>query len=94
MARNLRKKSRPDARYVAVISALKAARKSLGLTQRQLANRLGRDQTFVSKFELGERRLDVVELIDICTALEVDPLIIVKKLQRSTSREQRGASRG
>jgi transcriptional regulator with XRE-family HTH domain len=55
------------------------ARKSAGLTQVGLADRLGRPQSFVSKYERGERRLDVIELCEVCRALGVDP---VKFLQR------------
>jgi len=41
---------------------LRQARKDAGLTQRDVAGRLGRSQSFVAKAETGERRLDVVEL--------------------------------
>lgn len=41
---------------------LRQARKAAGLSQEQAARRLGRTQSFVSKAELGERRLDVIEL--------------------------------
>jgi transcriptional regulator with XRE-family HTH domain len=55
------------------------ARKSAGLTQVDLADRLGRPQSFVSKYERGERRLDVIEFCEVCRALGVDP---VEFLQR------------
>jgi transcriptional regulator with XRE-family HTH domain len=44
----------------------------VGLTQRQLAVQLHRPQSFVSKYERGERRLDVVEFIEIANALGID----------------------
>jgi transcriptional regulator with XRE-family HTH domain len=50
------------------------ARKAAGLTQRDLAKRLRRPQSFVAKYEGGERRVDVVEFIEICKAIEVDPI--------------------
>ena len=53
------------------------ARKRLGLTQAQVAARLGKPQSFVSKYERGERRLDLVEIIDVADALEVDPHYIL-----------------
>jgi transcriptional regulator with XRE-family HTH domain len=45
-----------------------------GLTQRTLAARLKKPQSFVAKYEGGERRLDVVEFIRIARALDADPL--------------------
>ena len=49
------------------------ARRASGLTQVALAAKLGRPQSFVSKFEQGERRLDVIEFLDVARALKVDP---------------------
>ena len=48
--------------YTAVLRLLKKARESAGITQVQLAERLGQTQSFVSKIERGERRLDIVQL--------------------------------
>ena len=45
------------------------ARRDAGLTQVALAKKLGRPQSFVSKFERGERRLDVTEFLDVARAL-------------------------
>jgi transcriptional regulator with XRE-family HTH domain len=50
------------------------ARKAAGLTQHALALRLKKPQSFVAKYEGGERRLDVVEFIRISRALGTDPL--------------------
>jgi transcriptional regulator with XRE-family HTH domain len=50
------------------------ARKQNGITQADLAKRLKRPQSFVSKYERGERRLDVVEFGDVAKALGVDPV--------------------
>src|SRR5665647_223357 len=50
------------------------ARKAAGLTQHALARRLKRPQSFVDKYEGGERRVDVVEFITIARALGADPL--------------------
>ncbi|BCV62881.1 helix-turn-helix domain-containing protein [Shewanella algae] len=47
---------------------LKAMRKSAGLSQTQLAERLNKPQSFVSKYESGERQLRVLELEDVCVA--------------------------
>jgi transcriptional regulator with XRE-family HTH domain len=56
------------------------ARKTAGLTQRELAKRLRRPQSFVAKYEGGERRVDVVEFIEICRAIETDPNKMLKVL--------------
>jgi transcriptional regulator with XRE-family HTH domain len=56
------------------------ARKTAGLTQRELAKRLRRPQSFVAKYEGGERRVDVVEFIVICRAIETDPNKLLKVL--------------
>lgn len=61
-----------EERYKRLIEALAEARRNAGVTQAELAVRLGRRQQFVSKYESGERRLDVVEFADICRALNLD----------------------
>jgi len=55
-------------RYRAFLSRLREAREAAGLTQEQVASKLGRPQTWVSKCELGERRVDFVELEDWAAA--------------------------
>jgi transcriptional regulator with XRE-family HTH domain len=60
------------------------ARTTAGLTQHELAKRLHRPQSFVAKYEGGERRVDVIEFIEICKALEADPNKLLRVLiQRS-----------
>lgn len=56
------------------------ARERAKLTQAELASRLGKPQSFVSKYESGERRLDVIEFILVCNALEVEPGPILNRL--------------
>jgi transcriptional regulator with XRE-family HTH domain len=58
------------------------ARRHAGLTQVALAKKLGRPQSFVSKFERGERRLDVIEFLDVARALSVDPHRVIGDLER------------
>jgi transcriptional regulator with XRE-family HTH domain len=55
------------------------ARKNAGLTQVGLAMRLGRPQSFVSKYERGERKLDVIEFCEVCRALETDPIAFLQR---------------
>ncbi|WP_313255078.1 helix-turn-helix transcriptional regulator [Stenotrophomonas acidaminiphila] len=62
----------PD--YQLLLTVLKAARKRVGVSQVDLAERLGNTQTFVSKCERGERRIDAVELVEFAEALGVPPL--------------------
>jgi transcriptional regulator with XRE-family HTH domain len=58
------------------------ARRMRGITQAQLALSLGRPQSFISKYEHGERRLDFVEVLEIAQALGVDPGELIGELQR------------
>ena len=59
---------------------LRGIRVDAGLTQSELASRLARDQTFVSKYESGERRLDILELREVCQALGTDLIAFIRKL--------------
>ncbi len=56
--------------YALLVDLLKEARAAAGLTQVQLAERLGQSQSFVSKMEVGQRRLDPVQLRIVCLALD------------------------
>jgi transcriptional regulator with XRE-family HTH domain len=58
--------------YALLRQLLVEARKSVGLTQQQLANRLGRPQSFVAKYEVGERYLDAIEFVIVAKILGVD----------------------
>jgi transcriptional regulator with XRE-family HTH domain len=69
------------------------ARKARGLTQEEIARRLGRPQSYVSKYERGERRLDVVEFLEVAEALEIAPGELLHKLERQTN-PKRKARRG
>ncbi len=56
-------------RYKSLMSKLVDLRKQASMTQSQLAKKLGKPQSFVAKYEGGERRLDVIEFVDVVTAL-------------------------
>src|ERR1700692_971513 len=73
-------KSVHSAGQTAFCEVMIGARKASGLTQHQLAKRLRRPQSFVAKYEGGERRVDVVEFIEICKAVEADPNKLLKVL--------------
>lgn len=69
-----------EKRRLALREKLKAARKAAGLTQAQVAARLGKPQSFVAKYETGERRLEAVELPEIAEIFAVDLRILVYSL--------------
>ena len=60
------------------------ARKKAGLSQAELAKRLAKPQSFVSKFERGERRLDVIEFRAVAQALGLDALRVLRRLYRES----------
>ncbi|MGH8490461.1 MAG: helix-turn-helix domain-containing protein [Gammaproteobacteria bacterium] len=68
-------------RYRRLCELLVEARKSKGLSQAALAERLGWLQTVISKYERGERRLDLIEFLDVAQALEIDPHRIIRRLK-------------
>lgn len=68
----MRKTLRTQA-HATLIGLLKEARLRAGLTQQQLADKLGVPQSFVAKYEGGERRLDVLEFIEAAEAFGSDP---------------------
>jgi len=75
-------KSIHSARYAVFLRVLRQARQRAGLTQVQLAKKIGETQTFVSKCERGERRVDVVELRTFCQAFGVSLKVFVASLER------------
>ena len=69
--------------YASVVSRLVALRKEGGVSQVELARRLGKTQQFVSTVELCERRIDVIEFYAIATALGGDPVAIFSAVAQS-----------
>ncbi len=59
--------------YAELLGWLRTHRKQKKVTMRELAEKLGVIHSWVGKIEQGERRLDIVEYLRICTALEIDP---------------------
>ena len=62
------------------VGALAAARDRAGLTQSQLAKLLRKPQSFVSNYERGQRRIDVLELLRIVEALKGDPQAVFRSI--------------
>lgn len=82
------------AEYDIFLQSLIAARRNADVTQQDLARRLGKPQSFVSKYERRERRLDVVEFVTIARALAIDPCRIVRGIEAELeARPKRRASR-
>jgi len=75
--------------YEIFLGKLVSARKEAGLTQEELARRVRRTQSWVSKVERGERRIDVIELREVCQALERSFPIFVKALEDSLPQKRR-----
>lgn len=72
-------KSIYDDEYRKLIGMLRSERIAAGLTQQQVADRLGRPQSFVAKVEGCERRLDVVEFLHLCRVLGVEPTLFISQ---------------
>ncbi|HKU73800.1 MAG TPA: helix-turn-helix transcriptional regulator [Pyrinomonadaceae bacterium] len=66
---------------------LRGIRVDAGLTQSELASRLDRDQTYVSKYESGERRLDIFELREVCQAIGTDLVTFLRKLDKNLAKD-------
>lgn len=73
-------------RHEALRSLLVEKRDKAGLTQADLAKRLRQYQSFVARVESGQRRIDVVELLDIAEAIGFDPRDAIKKLMTVKAR--------
>jgi transcriptional regulator with XRE-family HTH domain len=69
-----------SAKYALFRQLMTQQRKAAGLTQAELARRLRKPQSFVAKYETGERRLDLVEFLEIMVKVGRDPLEIVAAL--------------
>ncbi|MEM7058966.1 MAG: helix-turn-helix transcriptional regulator [Pseudomonadota bacterium] len=78
-----------SAGHLALVGALVEARLARGLTQSELAERLGCHQSFVARIETEQRRIDVSELVILCRALEADPVVILRKVMKATPQGER-----
>lgn len=70
------------ARHKKLCALLKAHRKAAELTQTVVADRLGRPPSYVAKYEGGDRRLDVLEYLDVAAAIGFDPCEVIRSLMR------------
>lgn len=63
-----------------LVGALATARRSAGMHQADLAKILGKDQSFISRIEKGQRRVDVVEFYALALALNLDPVDLFESI--------------
>ena len=77
------RKSIHTAQHKHLLALLRETRLEAGMTQAQLAESLNTDQTVISKIESGERRVDVLELREICKAVGITLEAFVRKLEKS-----------
>lgn len=78
----IRLKQLRSSRHRALINVLVTARQEAGLTQRQLAARLKRSNSFVWKIEAGERQVNVLEFMEIAKLLNVSASALISRVER------------
>jgi transcriptional regulator with XRE-family HTH domain len=78
-------KSLSSAESEKFVALLRSVRTQAGLTQAELAERLDLPQSFVSKYESGERRLDLIELRQICKALGISLVEFVRRFEKEST---------
>lgn len=61
-------------------------RKNADVTQQELAKDLNKPQSYISKYESGERRLDLIEFLDVADALQFDKSKFIKDLEKKTTK--------
>jgi transcriptional regulator with XRE-family HTH domain len=69
-------------RHRKLCELLKMQRKGAGLTQTVVAERLGKPPSYVAKYEGGDRRLDLLEFMDVAAAIGFDPCKLMRSLIR------------
>jgi transcriptional regulator with XRE-family HTH domain len=71
--------------YAVLARVLRNVRSDSGLTQVEVAEKIGVAQSFVSKYESGERRLDFLELREVAIALNVSPTALIAQVESALS---------
>lgn len=79
-----------DTRRKVLQAVLKQTRQGAGFTQQELAALLARPQSFVSKYESGERRLDFIDVLDICDVLQIPVGRIILAYQQGLGNKSYG----
>jgi HTH-type transcriptional regulator/antitoxin HipB len=70
-----------SSRQKKLIALIIAERKAAGLTQAEVAKKLRRYQSIIANIESGQRRIDIVEFLDIAEAIGFDPSALIEKLR-------------
>lgn len=70
-----------------LVAVLIEARQNSGLTQAELAKRVGKDQTFISIIERGQRRVDVLEFVALANAMKADPASLFEHVLNRLSKK-------
>lgn len=70
-------------RYQHLLSLLRQARDAAEITQTELSERLAKPQSYVSKYERGERRLDVIEFLEVCQQINADPHKLIRDVTKN-----------
>lgn len=78
--------------YAVFRDLLRELRTEKGLTQVQLSESLGMPQSFVSKYETGERRLDMIEVREVCQSLGTTLAAFAKKLETRLPKSKKGGA--
>lgn len=66
--------------YARLIKQLVDCRKEKGMTQAQLSACMGKPQSFIAKIENKERRVDIVEFLELCKHMHINPMPIIESL--------------
>lgn len=69
--------------YDLIMTLLRETRLAAGLSQTELAARLRRPQNYVSKCELGERRVDLLEWLEFLDACEIRPIAFLRRMRKA-----------
>lgn len=77
------------AEWLLLVQALVAVREEAGLSQSELARRLGRRQSYVWKIENSQQRIDLLELIEICQKCGANPETVVSKFLTDLSQAKK-----
>jgi len=71
-----------DERHTALVALIIAKRKAAGVTQQQVADALGQYQSFIARLESGQRRIDVVEFLDLAQILNFDATKALREIEK------------
>lgn len=80
-------------RHKRLIELLTAERKKRGLRQDEVARALRQRQSWISRIEMGERRIDVIEFLSLADAIGFDPGQIINEIRKKPANEIAGSRR-